>query len=216
MYDRVMPRAKKSSAQLDREIASALANKSRRRGPAASPGGSRPRRYHATLRDEWDVARDAILEHEAARAAQIVRTIREEHGYATPTPTEFSDATRAVPDEVRERFFALVDERERPSMLHVEGVGHKLPHGYETHWYWTVRRGDKKIDSGVLSGGDISEFYATWPDRREQAAIVERMKKTLRDDWIAGGEFGSLNLSPTVYVTLRKSNSDVPIRGWRG
>ena len=97
--------------------------------------------------------------------------------------------------------------------LYVEGVGHRIMNGYEIHWIWTARRGGKKIDGGALTGGNIPEFYETWPDQRGQTAIVEQMKKLLRDEWIAAGEFGALKLSPKVSVTLRKSASDVPIRG---
>jgi hypothetical protein len=39
------------------------------------------------------------------------------------------------------------------------------------------------------------------------------MTKILREEWIPSGEFGILNLSPKVSVSLRKSGSDVPIRG---
>lgn len=99
------------------------------------------------------------------------------------------------------------------AILYVDGVGHRIQNGYEIHWIWTARRGGKKIDSGALSGGNIPEFYATWPDKRGEAAIVAQMKKLLRDEWIRGGEFGTLKLSPKVNVTLRKSGSDVPIRG---
>ncbi len=97
--------------------------------------------------------------------------------------------------------------------LYVEGVGHRLPHGYEIHWNWAARRGGKKIDGGALTGGNIPEFYETWPDPRGQAAIVDQMKRILRDEWIAPGEFGPLKLSPKVNVSLRKSISDVSIRG---
>ncbi|HSX23280.1 MAG TPA: hypothetical protein VLE97_10955 [Gaiellaceae bacterium] len=97
--------------------------------------------------------------------------------------------------------------------LYVEGVGHRLPRGYEIHWNWTARRGGKKVDGGALTGGDIPEFYETWPDSRGQTAIVERMRKILRDEWIGRGEFGTLKLSPKVNVSLRRSSSEVPIRG---
>jgi hypothetical protein len=101
---------------------------------------------------------------------------------------------------------------ERAATLYVDGVGHRVKNGYEIHWLWTARRDGKKIDSGALSGGDIPEFYATWPDARGEVAIIERLNKVLREEWIATGEFGSLNLSPKIHVTLRKSSSDVPIR----
>lgn len=97
--------------------------------------------------------------------------------------------------------------------LFVEGVGHRLPHGYEIHWNWIARRDGKKVDSGALTGGDLPEFYETWPDIRGVKAIVDQVKKILREEWIPSGEFGALNSSPKVSVSLRKSSSEVPIRG---
>jgi hypothetical protein len=97
--------------------------------------------------------------------------------------------------------------------LYVDGVGHRIRNGYEIHWNWVARRDGKKIDGGALTGGNIPEFYATWPDKRGEAAIVEQLKRALREDWIPSGEFGTLKLSPKIHVTLRKSSSDVPIRG---
>ena len=98
------------------------------------------------------------------------------------------------------------------AQLHVDGVGHRIMNGYEIHWNWTARRDGKKIDGGALTGGNLPEFYRTWPDKQGEAAIVEQMKKVLREEWLPS-EFGSLKLSPKVNVTLRKSSSDVPIRG---
>lgn len=100
--------------------------------------------------------------------------------------------------------------RDSTAYLHVEGVGHRLRHGYEIHWNWIARRDGKKIDGGALTGGDLPEFYETWPDYRGQTAIVEQMKKIMRE-WIRAGEFG-IDLSPKVSVSLRKSSSEVPIR----
>jgi hypothetical protein len=97
------------------------------------------------------------------------------------------------------------------AQLYVEGVGHRLPHGYEVHWTWTARRDGKKIDGGALTGGDLPEFYETWPAAHVQG-IVDMVKRMVREEWIAAGEFGALKLSPDVHVTLTKSGSEVPIR----
>ena len=94
--------------------------------------------------------------------------------------------------------------------LYVEGVGHRLRHGYEIHWNWIARRDGKKIDGGALTGGDLPEFYETWPDYDGQTAIVAQVKKILRE-WIRSGEFG-VDLSPKLSVSLKKSSSEVPIR----
>ena len=53
--------------------------------------------------DEWDVAMDALLEHDSARAADIVLGIKRDHGLATMTPA-FSKALGKVPEDVRRRF----------------------------------------------------------------------------------------------------------------
>jgi hypothetical protein len=100
--------------------------------------------------------------------------------------------------------------RDSDVYLYVEGVGHRLRHGYEIHWNWIARRDGKKIDGGALTGGDLPEFYETWPDYRGQTTIVGQMKKILRE-WIRSGEFG-VDLSSKVSVSLRKSGSEVPIR----
>lgn len=86
----------KSSSQLDREIAAALARKR-----------PRSRSYHSTMRDSWDVAMDALLEHDPKRASEIVERMREEHGAITETPQAFLDALEQVPFEVRTRFLEL-------------------------------------------------------------------------------------------------------------
>ena len=95
--------------------------------------------------------------------------------------------------------------------LFVEGVGHRIRNGYEIHWNWIARRDGVKIDGGALTGGDLPEFYKTWPDIDGVTAIIEKMKKILHE-WVQSGEFGVRNLSPKVSVSLRKSSSEVPIR----
>lgn len=110
-----MPRT--PPAQLDREIAEALRSKTRK----ASRKGSRelrttakrtPRMHHATVADSWDVAMDAILEHDPEKAHEIVERIRKEHGIGYggepyPPSQGFLDALDQVPLKVRARFFEL-------------------------------------------------------------------------------------------------------------
>lgn len=93
-------RTRKTPARLDREIAHALAQRRSRS------------RHHATLRDEWDVAMDAVLERDPERAAQIVRAIRAEHGGTAPEPAAFSDVVEAAPERVRRRFLELTEGEE--------------------------------------------------------------------------------------------------------
>ena len=79
---------KKTPAQLDRDIAHALAQK--RRAQSTN-------RHHATVRDEWDVAMDALLERDAERAAEIVASIRQ----ANKLPPYAAISTDATPEFVR-------------------------------------------------------------------------------------------------------------------
>jgi len=97
----------KTAAQLDREIAKALA-----RPKSLRVAFRKSRRGHATVawepRDEsgdaWDVARDAILEHDTKRAADIWRSIRKEYGVEATRPPSFDKALAEVPADVRQRF----------------------------------------------------------------------------------------------------------------
>lgn len=104
---------KKTHRQLEREIAVVLKK--------------RPRRHHATRQDaaaDWDVAMDALLEHDPSSAAQIAASIREQRGippYAAITmdaPATFVNALEATPADVRDRFFkalkALQGKRPKP------------------------------------------------------------------------------------------------------
>lgn len=92
---------KKSAAQLNREIAEALAKApKRKRGHHVSRG---------VAADDWDVAMDALIERDPKRAAEIVRKIREEHGATVNATEAFSDTVRATPQRVRDRFFKLTE-----------------------------------------------------------------------------------------------------------
>ena len=85
---------KTSTAQLDREIAAALAQK------------SHSGRHHARLKlsgDAWDVVMDALLEHDPEKAAQIWRDLQKKHGYVKAS-APFLKALHAVPDAVRAKF----------------------------------------------------------------------------------------------------------------
>ena len=98
---------KKSPAQLDREIAEALAR-------------TNPRRHHATRQvgaDLWDVAMDAIIEHDPKRAAQIVQAIRAEQGVTVDATPAFSKAVREAPGAVRQAFFEILEGREPKGRL---------------------------------------------------------------------------------------------------
>jgi hypothetical protein len=89
--------------------------------------------------------------------------------------------------------------------LYVEGVGRRLPSGFEIHWNWVARRDGKKIDGGALTGGDLPEFYVAWPDYSGTKAIIRRMEKIMQA-WMAAGEFAVDNLAPKINVSLRQSN----------
>lgn len=53
--------------------------------------------------DAWDVAMDALLEHDVTRASEIVRTLKTEHGIETMT-SAFSKALGKVPKNVQRAF----------------------------------------------------------------------------------------------------------------
>lgn len=148
----------KSPAQLDREIASVLTR-------------PRPRKHHATRRDEWDVAMDAILEHDPERAAHIVRKIREEHGFTTATPPEFSDAMRAVTDDVRTRFFKLLDEQGKPKALYItvrlprragfEVLAKETKYGPSAYTFANRTQADRKA-AEVGNGFEVYQWGRPW------------------------------------------------------
>ena len=93
--------SRKSTARLDREINEALSRRSR---------SNASRRHHATQQvgaDAWDVAMDAILEHNPKKAARIVQEIRETHGVMADPAPEFWRAVKEAPQDVRDRFYEL-------------------------------------------------------------------------------------------------------------
>jgi hypothetical protein len=105
--------AKKTAAQLDREIAEALSPK-----PA--------RKQHPPLSgDDWDVATDAILAHgipHAIQAAQVAyTTLKERGGAASPS---FLKALHEAPAAVRAKY------EEQLATLQGRSV-HGLPYFYE-------------------------------------------------------------------------------------
>lgn len=87
----------KSPAQLDAEIADFLSK---------STLGSA----------SWDVAMDAILEHDPKRAAKIVQQIRDEHGVTASATPEFSKAVREAPADVRQKLFELLESPRKYSL----------------------------------------------------------------------------------------------------
>lgn len=94
----------KTSAQLDEEIAEVLA----RWEPRGASG------------DQWDVARDAILEHDPQRAASIRRNIYEEYGPVESPPPSFLKALDAAPAAVRRQYEETTGVRS--AAKHVEAI----------------------------------------------------------------------------------------------
>jgi len=85
---------KKTPAQLDREIAQALKPQSQRR-------------HHATVKDLWDVAMDAIMEGDAKRAAKIAKEARQQ---GRPTDA-FLSALHKAPRAVLAKYLTLVENK---------------------------------------------------------------------------------------------------------
>lgn len=96
--------------------------------------------------------------------------------------------------------------------LFITGVGHKVRNGYEIHWSWVAYRGEKLIDKGVMTGGDLVEGVDTWPDKKGMAEIVKEQKRLIAKYWM--NEFFVDNVDPDVNVTLRKSSDETLIRGY--
>jgi len=84
---------KKSAAQLDRDIHSFLQRKS----------STKRRSAHSTVGsgDIWDVAMDALLEHDPTRAAEVVRSVK-----ASTMSPAFAEALSHVPTATRQAFEA--------------------------------------------------------------------------------------------------------------
>jgi hypothetical protein len=70
---------------------------------------AKTRRIHATMKDQWDVAMDALMEGDARRAAKITQAIRTEHGSTVNAPEAFSTAVRKAPQKVRDLYFTLTE-----------------------------------------------------------------------------------------------------------
>lgn len=109
------------TAQLDREIAEALARK--------------PGRHHATVRarahsqypgaEDWDVASDALLAGDASRAAQVVRALHKEPGRAREAGTPvFEEAIGEIAPTLREEFFRQLGVR--TAHRHVDAINEAI------------------------------------------------------------------------------------------
>ncbi len=146
----------KTTAQLDREIAQSLANK--------RPGRHHATRYRMPTDDAWDVALDAILEHDPKRAAQIVKDIRAKHGSYEPSD-EFEKALDKVPSSVRQQFEDHVGLR--TAARHVDAIKDAI---YRTkdedalidavreakkHRAWARRTVDRDFDPKLYDLGNL-------------------------------------------------------------
>jgi hypothetical protein len=154
-----MPR-NKSAAQLDREIAGALARK-----PSS--------RHHARLKvsgDAWDVVMDALLEHDPEKAAQIWRDLQKEHGYVKAS-TPFLKALHGVPDDVRAKFQDYV------SGLAPKTNAYALPAYYEMKqlasnfrlWFKALEETKKPGYKGLKVEWDLG---ARKPTKAKQSSIL--------------------------------------------
>lgn len=163
-----MPR-KKSAAQLDRDIAEALAKK------------RLSSRHHARLKlagDAWDIVMDALLEHDPEKAAQIWRDLQKQHGYVKAS-TPFLKALHAVPDDVRAKFQNYVSELAPktdayalPAYYEMKKIASNMQlwfkaleetkkpgyKGLKVEWYAGDRKPTKAKHSSIL-GIDIRDGY---------------------------------------------------------
>jgi len=199
--------AKKSSAQLDREIAAFLQARAQSRTVPAIPDQGYMVAQHGGSYLTSFGSKDEALRFARGLAEQT----RESYDIVK---VQNRGNDRFVVDEVMPRSWSpsRAHATKKAAQLYVEGTWWRNLQGYEIHWLWTARRDGKKVESGALSGGDIPDFYETLPDARGQAAIVEELKTQLRDEWIAKGEFGPLKIARTIHVTLEKPSGDIPFR----
>jgi hypothetical protein len=118
---------------------------------------------------------DAILEHDPKRAAQIVRSIREEHGATVNATPEFSQAVREVPQSVRDRYFELLEGKPSRSPGQAEYERRELA---EAHQRLT------EIERAPLAERKeaAAEFLAKMRDYPE--IVAERV------GWLLGGNYG--------------------------
>jgi hypothetical protein len=144
-----MTTRRQRSAVLDREIVAALRKRRKRK------------RHHSTRKEDlWDVAMDAIIEGDAARAAEVTEEIGTTHRSLAPTQA-FSKALHVAPRTVRQRYFDLVGlpgsiDDARPAsfpkrLRHggytatFQGVDENYPGDPNASARWTITRAGKAV-----------------------------------------------------------------------
>ena len=160
--------ARKTAAQLDREIAQALARRRPRRP-------RRPHRHHAVMSasttkpsDAWDVAMDAILEHDPKRAAQIAYDLQQQ-GSSRPSAS-FTQQLQAAPTSVQESFQEHLDALETKRLL---AELRALP-DYQGWTFDYVYPGYFSVYPGYFSysRGPLSVFFVPdWEGKEETLTI---------------------------------------------
>jgi len=124
---------------------------------------AKTRRIHATMKDQWGVGMEALMEGDARRAARIRQAIRAEHGSTVDAPDAFSTAVRKAPQKVRDLYFELTE-----AMLTASGTEDLI--GRRVCWtgmgfnllteggtLWTPLRG--KTVCGTVVGVQPRRFY---------------------------------------------------------
>jgi hypothetical protein len=171
---------KKTSVQLDREIAAALAR------PRAS-------RHHATKaespEDAWLVVMDALLSGDAALAAQVWNRLYYEHEMAMPPPPErFTKALKSkgrnkIDKGVLARFKQLAPKYETSTKRNARIVrgrgmgGYMDPPGYPTHTFHV----ETDLGRRPHNRGSVS-LEAAQRDRSIDAT-TRKEASDLLDDW---------------------------------
>jgi hypothetical protein len=174
----------KTSAQLDREIAQSLAQKRFGRHHAM--------RYRMPYDDAWDVALDAILEHDPKRAAQIVKDIRAKHGSYEPSD-EFEKALDKAPSTIRQQFEDYVGLR--TAAKHIEAINDAIYRSKDEdaliaavreakkHRAWAQRTADREFDPKLYDLGNLLVAAEEMVRRIKIRRKTGRLPKTSRTDW---------------------------------
>ena len=177
---------RKSAAQLDREIAAALAN------PRAL---SASRRHHSTVLettdDVWLVVMDALMSRDPKRAAEVWNKLYDEHG-ATVPPERFTKALKSksktkidktVLDEFKHLAPMFESSLKRNALIADSGMGGFLdPPDYPTHSFHIQTDLGRRIQHrGSMSLESAEGTDSAWLDpttRKEARELLNKWKSS--------------------------------------
>lgn len=179
----MLHRMRKTAAQLEREITQAL---------AATPAPKNKRKtptHHVDRAEvfdlpEWHVIKDALLEHNAPKAAAVWRQLREERRGDTPRPESFRRAIQEVPSQVRRKFEDLTA---RTADLHIEAIRNAYLGGNSDALIAAVRAANKHAkamkghsDSSGSFDASMYELANLLVDANKSVKNIKKQRGTSR------------------------------------